>query len=136
MDAASAARRIDQEWTHSILPSLEAYIRVPNRSPLFDPDWEAHGYMDRAAAILIDWCRAQPVKGLKAELVRLPGRTPVILAEVDGSAPGEVLLYGHFDKQPEFTGWQPGLDPWMPVLRDGRLYGRGGADDGPVAQRQ
>jgi acetylornithine deacetylase/succinyl-diaminopimelate desuccinylase-like protein len=130
MDTATATRRIDQEWTQTILPSLEAYIRVPNKSPLFDPEWAANGHMDRAAAILVDWCRAQPVTGLKVELVRLPGRTPVIYAEVAGSAPGEVLLYGHFDKQPEFTGWNPGLEPWSPVLRDGRLYGRGGADDG------
>jgi acetylornithine deacetylase/succinyl-diaminopimelate desuccinylase-like protein len=130
MDTATANRRIDQEWTETIQPSLEAYIRVPNKSPLFDREWAANGHMDRAAAILVDWCRAQPVKGLKVELVRLPGRTPVIFAEVAGSAPGEVLLYGHFDKQPEFTGWNPGLDPWSPVLRDGRLYGRGGADDG------
>jgi acetylornithine deacetylase/succinyl-diaminopimelate desuccinylase-like protein len=39
-------------------------------------------------------------------------------------------LYGHLDKQPEFTGWLPGLGPWEPVIRDGKLYGRGGADDG------
>ncbi len=130
MDAVSAARRIDEEWNQSVQPSLESYIRVPNKSPLFDADWEAHGHMERAAKILVDWCRAQPVKGLKVECVRLPGRTPVIFAEVPGTAPGEVLLYGHFDKQPEFTGWSAGLDPWTPVVRDGRLYGRGGADDG------
>ncbi len=41
-----------------------------------------------------------------------------------------VLLYGHLDKQPEFTGWADGLSPWEPVIRDGKLYGRGGADDG------
>ncbi|MBS0396702.1 MAG: M20/M25/M40 family metallo-hydrolase, partial [Proteobacteria bacterium] len=130
MDTAAATRLIDRTFSDSIEPSLEAYIRVPNQSPLFDPDWEAHGHMQRAAQILLDWCRAQPVKGLTVELVRLPGRTPVIFAEIEGSAPGEVLLYGHFDKQPEFTGWQAGLGPWTPVVRDGRLYGRGGADDG------
>jgi len=41
-----------------------------------------------------------------------------------------VLLYGHYDKQPEFSGWEKDLDPWKPVIRDGKLYGRGGADDG------
>ena len=108
MDAASAARRIDQEWSVSILPSLEAYIRVPNKSPLFDPEWEAHGHMDRAAAILVDWCRTQPVAGLRVEVIRLPGRTPVIFAEVPGTAPGEVLAAplvadpaGDADREPE-----------------------------------
>jgi acetylornithine deacetylase/succinyl-diaminopimelate desuccinylase-like protein len=130
MNADGATALIDREWRTSIQPSLEAYIRIPNKSPLFDPDWEAHGYMDRAVALLADWCRRQPIEGLSVEVIRLPGRTPVLYAEVPGTAPGQVLLYGHFDKQPEFTGWEPGLDPWTPVVRDGRLYGRGGADDG------
>jgi acetylornithine deacetylase/succinyl-diaminopimelate desuccinylase-like protein len=41
-----------------------------------------------------------------------------------------VLLYGHLDKQPEMTGWREGSGPWQPVQEDGKLYGRGGADDG------
>jgi acetylornithine deacetylase/succinyl-diaminopimelate desuccinylase-like protein len=53
--------------------------------------------------------------------------------EVDGTAPGTTLLYGHLDKQPPMHGWNEGLGPWTPVLRDGRLYGRGGADDGYAA---
>jgi acetylornithine deacetylase/succinyl-diaminopimelate desuccinylase-like protein len=130
MDTKHVAARLDAEWTQSIQPSLEQYIRIPNKSPLFDAAWEAHGHMDRAAALLVDWCRSQPIQGLTVEVIRLPGRTPVIYAEVPGTAPGRVLLYGHFDKQPEFTGWSEGLDPWTPVVRDGRLYGRGGADDG------
>jgi len=39
-------------------------------------------------------------------------------------------MYGHLDKQPEMTGWREGLGPWLPVIEDGKLYGRGGADDG------
>lgn len=130
MDTAAVARRLETEWTGHVLPTLEAYIRIPNQSPLFDRDWQAHGHMDRAAALFLEWARSRPIAGLKVEVVRLPGRTPLIMAEVPGTAPGEVLLYGHFDKQPEFTGWAQGLDAWTPVLRDGRLYGRGGADDG------
>ncbi len=124
------AQRIDEEWTQSIEGLLADYVRIPNKSVLFDPDWEAHGHMDRAAALLAGWASTQPIAGLTVEVLRLPGRTPVIYAEVQGTAPGRVLLYGHFDKQPEFTGWEPGLSPWEPVFRDGKLYGRGGADDG------
>src|SRR5260221_4902184 len=67
------------------------------------------------------------------EVIRLEGRTPVIFFDVparDTSSSKTVLLYGHLDKQPEMTGWRAGLGPWTPVIEDGRLYGRGGADDG------
>jgi acetylornithine deacetylase/succinyl-diaminopimelate desuccinylase-like protein len=92
------AQRIDAEYTQSIEPTLAEYVRIPNKSVLFDPNWEANGHMDRAAALLSDWARTQPIAGLTVEVLRLPGRTPVIYAEVPGTAPGRVLLYGHFDK--------------------------------------
>jgi acetylornithine deacetylase/succinyl-diaminopimelate desuccinylase-like protein len=117
-------------FEESIVPQLCEYIRIPNKSPLFDAEWQQHGYMDRAAELMAAWCRAQPVRGLKVDIVRAPGRTPVLFCEVPGAGDDTVLLYGHMDKQPEFTGWAPGLSPWEPVLRDGKLYGRGGADDG------
>jgi acetylornithine deacetylase/succinyl-diaminopimelate desuccinylase-like protein len=126
----AAGPLIVKTWRESIVPCLQDYIRIPNKSPLFAPDWEAEGHMERALELLAGWCRSQPVKGMQVTPMRLPGRTPVLLIEIEGQRPGQVLLYGHFDKQPEFTGWHEGLGPWTPVLRDGRLYGRGGADDG------
>ena len=130
MDLERARQSIDGWWRESIVPCLQDYIRIPNKSPFFDPDWEAHGHMNRAAELLAAWCREQPLKGMAVEIVRLPGRTPLLWCEVPGSGDGSVLLYGHLDKQPEFTGWAEGLSPWEPVIRDGKLYGRGGADDG------
>src|ERR1700683_623143 len=121
---------INRVWDDSILECLAAYIRIPNKSPHFDPDWESHGHMEAAVRLLAKWCRAQPIPGLQIEIRRLPGRTPLLFVDIPGELPGDVLLYGHLDKQPEFTGWAPGLSPWEPVIRDGKLYGRGGADDG------
>jgi len=121
---------VDRLWDDSIVPTLCDYVKIPNKSPLFDPDWEKHGYMDQAAKLALDWCKAHPVDGMKAEVVRLEGRTPVLLLEIPGQVDDTVLLYGHLDKQPEFSGWKDGLEPWKPVIRDGKLYGRGGADDG------
>jgi acetylornithine deacetylase/succinyl-diaminopimelate desuccinylase-like protein len=63
-------------------------------------------------------------------VVRLEGRTPLIFIEVPGTGDDCVLLYGHLDKQPEMTGWADDLGPWKPVLKQDKLYGRGGADDG------
>jgi acetylornithine deacetylase/succinyl-diaminopimelate desuccinylase-like protein len=97
---------------------------------MFDPDWEQHGHMDKAVGMFERWCREQPIEGMQIEVVRIEGRTPVLLLEIPGQSDDVVLLYGHYDKQPEFSGWDDDLDPWQPVIKDGKLYGRGGADDG------
>jgi acetylornithine deacetylase/succinyl-diaminopimelate desuccinylase-like protein len=121
---------VNKVWDESILERLIAYVRIPNKSPMFDPNWESHGHMEAAIQLMADWCRAQPVRGMKVDIRRLPGKTPLLFVDIPGELPGSVLLYGHLDKQPEFTGWLPGLGPWEPVVRDGKLYGRGAADDG------
>ncbi|HXN80663.1 MAG TPA: M20/M25/M40 family metallo-hydrolase, partial [Steroidobacteraceae bacterium] len=130
MDLKRLSASIDRTWDDSILERLVAYVRIPNKSPDFDPQWERNGYMEAAITLMADWCRKQPVPGARVEVRRLPGRTPLLLVDVPGEVPGCALLYGHLDKQPEFTGWLPGLGPWEPVIREGKLYGRGAADDG------
>lgn len=133
MDIVSSQRFIDDLWEGSILPALTDYIRIPNKSPHFDPNWQQNGYMDAAVDLVADWCRANGPRGLTLDVIRLEGRTPLIYMEVPGSGDDTVLLYGHLDKQPEMVGWSEGLGPWNPVRRGDRLYGRGGADDGYAA---
>jgi acetylornithine deacetylase/succinyl-diaminopimelate desuccinylase-like protein len=132
MDQDAARAFIDDLWEREAVPELIEYIRIPNKSPTFDPDWDAHGFMEAAVQRLAAWAKSKiaALAGAALEIVRLPGRTPVILIEIPGQGPERVLLYGHLDKQPEMTGWAEGLGPWTPVLKDGLLYGRGGADDG------
>jgi acetylornithine deacetylase/succinyl-diaminopimelate desuccinylase-like protein len=130
MDLERLKARIAATWDESIIERLIAYVRIPNKSPMFDPQWEPNGYIEAAVQLMAEWCRAQSLPGARTQVRRLPGRTPLLLVDVPGELPGCVLLYGHLDKQPEFTGWLPGLGPWEPVIRDGRLYGRGAADDG------
>ncbi len=124
---------VNKLWDDSITPTLMEYIKIPNKSPMFDHDWQAHGHMDRAVTLISDWCKANAVEGMKLDVVRLEGRTPVIFMEIPGSSDETVLMYGHLDKQPEMTGWDADLHPWKPVLRGDRLYGRGSADDGYAA---
>jgi acetylornithine deacetylase/succinyl-diaminopimelate desuccinylase-like protein len=129
---------IEDVWNASIVPTLESYIRIPNKSPAFDPEWQARGHMQRAVELIASWCRERPIEGLTVEVVQLPERTPLIFMEIPASSElagesgeaGTVLLYGHLDKQPEFTGWLDGCGPWEPVHKDDKLYGRGAADDG------
>jgi acetylornithine deacetylase/succinyl-diaminopimelate desuccinylase-like protein len=130
MTPPAVVRSIAQFWDDSIVPALVDYIRIPAKSPHFDPDWEKNGYIDAAVDHAAQWCRRNPIPGMKLEIVRLPGRTPVLLVEVPGERIGTVLVYGHLDKQPEMTGWHAGFGPWVPRIADGKLYGRGGADDG------
>ena len=132
-DASRARAFTEGVWADSILPALTEYIGIPNKSPGFDPAWQEHGHMEKAVTLIASWCRAQDTPGMKLEVVRLEGRTPVIFMEVPGEVDDTVLLYGHLDKQPEMTGWSEGLGPWTPVLRGDRLFGRGGADDGYAA---
>ncbi|HEX6266218.1 MAG TPA: M20/M25/M40 family metallo-hydrolase [Burkholderiales bacterium] len=122
--------QIAKFWDEAIVPALLDYIRIPAKSPHFDQDWASHGHIDAAVKLAADWCRGHAPEGMKLEVVKLGGRTPLLLIDVAGSSPGNILVYGHLDKQPEMTGWRDGLGPWTPVLQDGKLYGRGGADDG------
>ena len=132
MDQAALAGFMEQIWEREIVPVLTDYIRIPNKSPAFDPDWRAHGHMDRAVALFEAWAREKlkVLPGATLEVVRLENRTPLIFIEVPGKSSGTVLMYGHLDKQPEMTGWREGLGPWSPVREGDKLYGRGGADDG------
>jgi acetylornithine deacetylase/succinyl-diaminopimelate desuccinylase-like protein len=137
MDQQNAQRFVDEKWMDEIVPELVEYIKIPNKSPHFDPDWDKHGYMEDAVQQIHDWCAKQDIPGMTTEIVRLPGRTPLIFMEIPaangGSDDDPVLLYGHLDKQPEMTGWADDLGPWKPVIKDDKLYGRGGADDGYAA---
>lgn len=133
LDPVGTRAFIDEAW-EATLPVLADYIRFPNVSPVFDPQWEAAGDMDRAAAFLADWCRSRPLGRHRVDTLRIPGRTPMLLIDVPATtealADDTVVLYGHLDKQPEMEGWRAGLGPWEPVLEGDLLYGRGAGDDG------
>src|SRR5690606_4922642 len=116
--ADTVIEHVERTWDDEIVPALVEYIAIPAKSPAFDPDWAANGHLDAAVALVRDWCAGRAIAGLHVEVVRLEGRTPVVLVEVPASpsggeaAPaGTVLLYGHLDKQPEMTGWREGLGP-------------------------
>jgi acetylornithine deacetylase/succinyl-diaminopimelate desuccinylase-like protein len=129
-ELATFANRV---WDEEIVPALVQYIAVPAKSPAFDAKWEANGFLDKVVRDAAEWINSKKIDGLKLDVLRLPNRSPVIFFEVPATKPGSddtILMYGHLDKQPEFDGWRRGLGPWTPKYEDGKLYGRGGADDG------
>jgi acetylornithine deacetylase/succinyl-diaminopimelate desuccinylase-like protein len=132
-DAGALGSFAARAWDERIVPALKDYIAVPAKSPMFDARWREHGHLERVVRDAAAWVESRKVAGLKLEVIRLENRTPLILFEVPATKPGStdtVVMYGHLDKQPEFSGWRADLGPWTPKLDDGRLYGRGGADDG------
>jgi acetylornithine deacetylase/succinyl-diaminopimelate desuccinylase-like protein len=135
LDTAQVLAEVSQAWDEDLVGQLSDYIEIPAKSPAFDPDWAKSGYLDTVLERAAQWIREQKVAGLTLEVIRLPGRTPVMFFDVPATRPQAqgsqtVLMYGHLDKQPEFDGWRAGLGPWTPKYIDGKLYGRGSADDG------
>jgi acetylornithine deacetylase/succinyl-diaminopimelate desuccinylase-like protein len=133
LDAVAALAHTTAKWDGDIVKQLTDYVAIPAKSPGFDKDWAEHGYIETVMRNAAAWVEAQKVEGLTLEVVRLPGRTPVLFFEIAATKPASsqtVLMYGHLDKQPEFTGWRKDLGPWTPKYEDGKLYGRGAADDG------
>jgi acetylornithine deacetylase/succinyl-diaminopimelate desuccinylase-like protein len=138
LNTARTLSQVSSAWDTDLLTQLTNYIAVPAKSPMFDADWAQHGLIETVMRNAYEWVLAQKVEGLSVEIVRLPGRTPVLFFELGASKGSSeqavtnqtVLMYGHLDKQPEFTGWRSDLGPWTPKYEDGKLYGRGGADDG------
>ena len=127
------ARAATASWHDAVVPLLMEYGRIPALSPAYDPEWESHGELDRAAELYADWARSRTLPGAVVEVVRIDGLSPTVLIDVpasDGDATGTVLVYGHYDKQPPFVGWSAGRGPWAPTLEGDLLYGRGMADDG------
>ena len=121
---------INNFWDEKITPALIDYIKIPNKSPSFDSNWEKNGYMNQALKLAVEWSKKNMPQNGKISAKRIEGRTPIILIDIPGEKPGNILMYGHLDKQPEMEGWKAGLGPWNPVLKNEKLYGRGGADDG------
>jgi len=129
---------IDHQWDADLVPQLIEYIKLPAKSPGFDKDWAKNGYLDAAIEQARAWVAAQNVAGLTMQVIAEGGRTPVLFFDIPATGGAvdkhanekTILLYGHLDKQPEMTGWRAGLGPWIPVYEDGKLYGRGSADDG------
>ena len=122
---------IEENFEREVLAPLKEFIKIPNVSRNYDPTWETNGLMDQACNFVIDFANKAGLEGFSVELIKEKGLTNAILGVVEKKDAPTALLYGHIDKQPPLTDkWREGLHPYQPVVENGRLYGRGGADDG------
>jgi acetylornithine deacetylase/succinyl-diaminopimelate desuccinylase-like protein len=134
IDTAKLQANVNEQWDRELVPALTEYIRLPAKSPSFDADWAKNGFLDKAIEDARRWVAAQNVPGASVEIVRIGERTPLLFFDIPATGglnrDKTVMLYGHLDKQPEMVGWRSDSGPWTPLYEDGKLYGRGGADDG------
>ena len=130
IDNEKLKTQINQFWDDHITQTLFDYIKIPNKSPAFDKDWKKNGHMDEVLDMAKSWAEKHLPSGAELLVEETPGKTPLLLVDIPGTKDGNILMYGHLDKQPEMEGWNDGMGPWTPVIKDEKLYGRGGADDG------
>lgn len=118
-------------WQTETLEGLKNFIRIPAKSKNFDPNWAKNGYLKQALEQAVQWGQRLFPEGTFT-ILEAPGLTPTLFFDIPANqhVGQPVFFYGHLDKQPETQGWAEGLGPWEPVIREGRLYGRGSSDDG------
>lgn len=106
-----------------VIAELEAMVAIPSVAfPAF-PSAPVHAMAERAVAAFQRY-------GVPARLQEITGGYPAVWAEIPGPAGSPtLLLYGHYDVQPapKDQGWT--TEPFVPTTKDGRIYGRGAADD-------
>lgn len=129
---ASLREIIEKGIDEGVIPALMDYIRVPSLSILYDPEWETNGNIEQAMGVLVRYVESLNINNFAYEIIKEQGKAPIIFGEIQATQPdlGTVLIYGHMDKQPHFNGWIQGANNTEPAIIDGKLYGRGGADDG------
>lgn len=120
------------DFEHDALPTLFTYATMPCLSPAYDENWRTNGHIDAAIELLAQWARERTFRRADVEVVRLDGRTPLLMITVEATNDDDatVVLYGHMDKQPPLGDWSDGLAPFTPVRRGDRVFARGVADDG------
>ena len=82
---------INAFWDDYILPALTEYIKIPNKSPSFDPCWKANGHMDRVLDLAKRWAKNHLPTGAELIIKETDGKTPLILIDVPGDKNGNAL---------------------------------------------
>lgn len=132
MDYNTTREFVDKHWDSWFCEGLKDFINVPNLTPMVDSEFLSNGLIEQAAECLDTWVKKLDIKGITRKEVRMgESICPLYIYVVDGEVDKTVMMYGHLDKQPyNAAKWSEGLHPTKAVVKDGWLYGRGGADDG------
>ena len=136
MDIKQCLEFCTKAWSEGgfALEGLKGLIRIPNLSPGYDEHYFDNGLIYQALHYMADWVKAQGLKDCKVTTFEEKNVEPLLMVEIGSTCDHDVLpvlTYGHLDKMPHLDaeGWSPGLSATEPVVRDGKVYGRGTNDD-------
>ena len=100
-DSGVLVSTVEEIWETSAIPSMIETLAIPAKSPNFDPDWEANGYLQQIAELACAWAASRGIEGMTAEVVKLEGLTPLVFIDIpaaDGVESAETaVFYGHLD---------------------------------------
>src|SRR4051794_25104507 len=111
-----------------VLPGVQRDLERLVRIQSVSADPERAGEVERSAEAVRELFAAE---GFDARIASADGGLPAVIARKPAAGDGArtVLLYAHHDVQPENDHSDWDSPPFEPTERDGRLYGRGAADD-------
>ena len=129
LSAEATMKIVEEHWDSWFVKSLSDFIRVPNLSQMHDSEYLKNGLVEKAIQIVDDSQKILGLEGMQRHVIQPEGKPPLVVYVIEGEGKN-IMFYGHLDKQPHLTGWDEGLGHIDPVIKNGNLYGRGGADDG------
>ena len=93
LNTTQALEHVSHAWDTDIVARLTDYVAIPAKSPMFDSAWDANGLLETVVRNTAQWIESQKVAGLSVEVIRLPGRTPVLFFEVASTRSGAQPSY-------------------------------------------
>ena len=127
---------INDAINNQFLEAMFEFIKIPNQSRLFDPEWKSNKLLNKVIELAKNFAISQEIENMTIEVLEEKNKTPALMLIIDpkydrGTDSKSILIYGHLDKQPPISDQWTITDPYNPKLIENKLYGRGSADDGP-----
>ena len=119
MEPKTLHETISKIFNTTTLPNLMNFIRIPNTSPEFDPEWDKNNLLLKASKLIITFIKTLQLKNTEITLLKDENHTPFILTETKSSKEKEkntILFYAHIDKQPNLLPSSSNFTSFFPNL--------------------
>ena len=133
MDTEKTRKYIDENFDKYFIEPLSDFVKIPNLTPSFDPEFNSNGLIEQAIDHVKTYAESLNIEGLEFHVHNEPDKAPMAVIVYPGNGKSNIMIYGHLDKQPHMEGWTEGTGPLSAKIIGDKLYGRGSTDDGYVS---